>query len=87
MSIGLKEKIIKLLSQKEEQPKQLTLTEAELEDLVNKRATELLDQELATLDKAFLKEVSNHMQPLSTNKTEPIKSKEERVKEVLKEDK
>lgn len=84
MSLNLKEKLLKLLSTKEEKQNQLTLTETELNELIEKRANELLDAELATLDKAFLKEVSGDMKSIKVDETtKEDKTQEERVREIL----
>lgn len=84
MSLNLKEKLLKLLSTKEEKQNQLTLTETELNELIEKRANELLDAELATLDKAFLKEVSGDMKSIKVDETtKEDKTQEEKVREIL----
>lgn len=84
MSLNLKEKLLKLLTTKEEKQNQLTLTETELNELIEKRANELLDAELATLDKAFLKEVSGDMKSIKVDETtKEDKTQEEKVREIL----
>ena len=55
-----------------------------LNELVEKRANELLDAELATLDKAFLKEVSGDMKSIKVDEaTKEDKTKEEKVRDIL----
>ena len=85
MSLNLKEKLLKFLTSKEvkeEQP--ITLTETQLNELVEKRANELLDAELATLDKAFLKEVSGDMKSIKVDETtKEDKTKEDKVRDIL----
>ena len=87
MALSLKDKLLKILNSKDEvkkeEPKQLTLTDAEINALVEKRANELLDKELATLDKAFLKEVSESMKSINVEVKEQTMSKEDKVKEIL----
>ena len=85
MSLNLKEKLLKFLTckeAKEEQP--ITLTETQLNELVEKRANELLDAELATLDKAFLKEVSGDMKSIKVDEpAKEDKTKEDKVRDIL----
>lgn len=89
MALSLKERLLKILNGKDEvkkdEPKQLTLTDAELNELVEKRANELLDKELATLDKAFLKEVSEGMKSIKVDEPskEQTQLQEDKVKEIL----
>ena len=85
MSLNLKEKLLKFLTSKEaKEEAPITLTETELNELVEKRANELLDAELATLDKAFLKEVSGDMKSIKVDEaTKEDKTKEEKVRDIL----
>ena len=84
MSLNLKEKLLKFLTSKEVKEEPITLTETELNELVEKRANELLDAELATLDKAFLKEVSGDMKSIKVDETtKEDKTKEEKVRDIL----
>lgn len=86
MAISLKEKLLKIFNGNKDELKQLTLTDKELNDLVEKRANELLEKELATLDKAFLKEVSEGMKSIEVDEPskEQKQSQEDKVKEILK---
>ena len=84
MSLNLKEKLLKFLTSKEVKEEPITLTETELNELVEKRANELLDAELATLDKAFLKEVSGDMKSIKVDETtKEDKTKEDKVRDIL----
>ena len=84
MSLNLKEKLLKFLTSKEVKEEPITLTETELNELVEKRANELLDAELATLDKAFLKEVSGDMKSIKVDETtKEDKTKEDKVRAIL----
>ena len=84
MSLNLKEKLLKFLTSKEAKEEPITLTETELNELVEKRANELLDAELATLDKAFLKEVSGDMKSIKVDETtKEDKTKEDKVRDIL----
>ena len=85
MSLNLKEKLLKFLTSKETKEEQpITLTETQLNELVEKRANELLDAELATLDKAFLKEVSGDMKSIKVDETtKEDKTKEDKVRDIL----
>ena len=85
MSLNLKEKLLKFLTSKEvKEEAPITLTETQLNELVEKRANELLDAELATLDKAFLKEVSGDMKSIKVDETtKEDKTKEEKVRDIL----
>lgn len=85
MSLNLKEKLLKFLTSKEvKEEAPITLTETQLNELVEKRANELLDAELATLDKAFLKEVSGDMKSIKVDETtKEDKTKEDRVRDIL----
>lgn len=85
----LREKLLNILNGKDEIKKdedKIELTKNELNEIVEKRANELLDKELASLDKAFLKEVSEGMKSLRVDDTinEQPKSQEDKVKEILK---
>ena len=84
MSLNLKEKLLKFLTSKEVKEEPITLTETELNELVEKRANELLDAELATLDKAFLKEVSGDMKSIKVDEpAKEDKTKEDKVRDIL----
>ena len=84
MSLNLKEKLLKFLTSKEVKEEPISLTETELNELVEKRANELLDAELATLDKAFLKEVSGDMKSIKVDETtKEDKTKEDKVRDIL----
>lgn len=92
MGLNLKQRLLKILNSKDDvidnsKDKQLSLTDKELEELVEKRANELLEKELATLDKAFLKEVSESIKGVeikeSVNNDDADKTQEDKVKDIL----
>lgn len=92
MALSLKQKLLKILNSKDDDnvdnvSKQLSLTDKEINELVEKRANELLEKELATLDKAFLKEVSDKIKSIEfndiQNQNNDEKSQEDKVKDIL----
>lgn len=86
MSIKLKDRLLKLLNGEQASNKVIKVSESELNKLVEERANQLLEEELSTLDKAFLKEVSDKMNSINVNNQEDKQelSKEDKIKNILK---
>lgn len=86
MSIKLKDRLLKLLNGEQASIKVIKVSESELNKLVEERANQLLEEELSTLDKAFLKEVSDKMNSINVNNQEDKQelSKEDKIKNILK---
>ena len=87
--MSIKNKILDLLKVKlgSDNVKSVDFKETdEFKKAVEQRANELLEQEISKLDQSFLDEVTAMMKPIEVS-NEPIKTQEEQVKEILKENK